>query len=465
MRKNMKRLVAAFAAAAVMTGTMPFAVFAANSYTAIHGTKTDFKKVLEIDDDTNIPQVTFNFTVTAGDAVNSTSSAKLDVFEGKNPENVVLKGPEADIGTTSGKEEGTITFTAMSKADAAADDSAGDDNNVAINDEVAGDKYYATRKAELDFSQCSFDEPGIYRYIVTENATTGAAGIVNDSTTTRTVDVYVIDNGTNLAIQGYIIYKGTVTGYPDSTDSTTVNNTEKTVEDGSTTGDMTYASSLTVDGTAGEKSVGFKNSYTTHDIEFSKEVTGNQGSKDKYFRFNIEVDGDFDDAQTFAIDTDNSVYDSAPTQTTATIYTAAEMATANGVTVSINGSDVPAVLGSALKAGKDFYLQHGQKIIITGIPEGATYTITEYPEDYVPNATVTAGTDVDATVSMDKTVVSDLTTGLTDDATVAFENHRNGVLPTGIIMSVAPVAVVGIGVLAAIVALFIGSKKRELEEE
>ncbi len=443
MRKNMKRLVAAFAAAAVMTGTMPFAVFAANAYTAIPGTTTDFKKVLEIDDDTNIPEATFNFSITAGDEVNSADSSKLDVYAGVTPGNVVLRGPE-------GAETGQITFKAMTKADAAADDAADNPDNVAIND-IAGDTYYATRKATLDFSGCSFDEPGIYRYIVTENATTGAAGIVNDTTTTRTVDVYVEDNGSGLEVTGYIIYKGTVTN-PASAETSGANS-DSIVEDGSTvTGDFTYAS----DG--GEKSIGFKNSYTTHNIQISKTVTGNQGSKDKYFKFTIKVEGDFDGAQTFAIDTVNSVYDPAPTKTTATIYEAADMATANGV-LAVSGSD--------LKTGVDFYLKDGQKIIITGIPEGANYTITEDPEDYKPTSSVEGDTklndDTDILVGADKYEVTD--DGLKADAQVAFENQRNGVLPTGIIMSVAPVAVVGIGVLAAIVALFIGSKKRELEEE
>lgn len=151
---------------------------------------------------------------------------------------------------TTGDGNGEITYTAQTMEQAISDTS------VTVTQDVDNGTYTVQKSIALDFADCGFTEPGIYRYIITESGTN--IGVQNDSVPTRTIDVYVVDDTTNnttkkLKISGYAMHSGAVTGAP-------------------TVGDPSN-----IAGAA--KSEGFQNTYPSNNLTFSKEVTGNQIAK------------------------------------------------------------------------------------------------------------------------------------------------------------------------------------------
>ncbi|MBQ3918780.1 MAG: hypothetical protein II695_03825, partial [Oscillospiraceae bacterium] len=343
-----------------------FNSYTSNGFTTYNA--TEFKKVLEIEDDGNIPAVTFTYNITLPTenkpAVYDGGTLKsLAVYKGINPQNINYKlitvndsgfntdGSTDTVGitkispATAGDPTGfELTYKAQkvtggdantvdafvpdaSTADGTSPKKAPIDDNVLINN-VKQDKtntdsnvdtYYAIKTVQMDFSGCGFTEPGIYRYYITETGSNVAGmkcGQTSDLTkaaeTVRTVDVYVEDatfmDGTveknYLRIAGYVMYVGEQTVGPNKVDPdpapTAVDpaNWQVNLEDG-----MTNTSSTTNYGKVNgaeimngtdpvQKSEGIPNFYSTNDITFGKTVTGNQGSKDKYFKFTLQLTAD-----------------------------------------------------------------------------------------------------------------------------------------------------------------------------
>ena len=97
---------------------------------------------------------------------------------------------------------------------------------------------------------------------MTETATTNQ-GVTNDKSATRTLDVYVIDKNGTLEVSSYVLHTGI---------DAPAAGTDKGSADVSNTGDK-----------LGYKSAGYTNTYDTSNLTFSKTVSGNQASRDKYF--------------------------------------------------------------------------------------------------------------------------------------------------------------------------------------
>ena len=489
---------------ALITGT----VSKSSAYSDTNGTAiaadittdntTMLKKVLEIEDGVNIPACSFTFTATAGSAVAATNST-LAVLAGVDPDKITYKTVADNSNHLAFATAGSAAITATTVTTAGSESSAipvayaandvtlGSNNaasgstitvtsdNVVLSD--GGDKtYYAEKEVELDFSKCGFTEPGVYRYIITETTTSGSAntGINNDTNTTRTLDVYVEDasyytrtgDSSNytytynkkLKIAGYVMYVGTQTAGP-SNSTTTTSGTATTMEDNTSK----IPNNLEV--ASATKSVGFKNSYETEDLTFSKTVTGNQGSKDKYFAFTVKIENAVAGTVYDVSYTDDGNTNTADGDADGTIS-----ANPNSATTCIS-SDVTQPTSIIVPAGatevtQTFYLQHGQKIAIRGLAEGTKYTITEEVEDYTASAAITGDADAAANASIATNgIVADSTTGITADTVVAYTNDRTGTIPTGILLSIAAPAGVGIVVIGGIVYLLIKNKRREAEEE
>ena len=313
------------------------------------------------------------------------------------------------------------------------------------------DEKYAQKKIEIDFSGIEFTEPGIYRYIITEAAagTNQAAGVTNDADNTRVLDVVVSDtsaeNTTKLSITNYVLH--------DSVDDSPVKGTGAT------------ADTATVAG----KSSGFTNKYETYDLEFSKTVAGNQGSKDKYFKFDLAVSNA--KGAEITVDGQGTTFLAAPEKSTSTIYTEAAMNTAN------TKDDDTERTGQQLKADESgeitvsFYIKHGQSVKLLGLPAGAKYTVTEAQEDYTPSVAVSetiaegASYTADAAANAARNGISDSDTGIQGNTTAAFTNTREGTIPTGILSNVAlPVGIIVLGVVGAAGSIIYIKKKKSEEE-
>ena len=86
-----------------------------------------------------------------------------------------------------------------------------------------------------------------------------------------------------------------------------------------------------------------------------------------------------------------------------------------------------------------------------GLNAGAVCTVTENPDDYTATRSLDGGAAVSGATSGNVT--------LNSDHSVAFTNTRNGIIPTGIIMTIAPFAI-GICVFGAVFIFIIVRRKR-----
>lgn len=496
---------------------------------------TEIKKVLVVPDDATIPECGFTFTATAGTAITPAAEGKLPVFAGVNPEkikwNIVTPSSNAFPNTFTNEN---VTALDVTKVETGTTSSAANveyvpnvvttgikdanignsttlktpTDNVVI---MKGDDetYYAVKEFQLDFSECVFTEPGVYRYILTESNETGTGakanmGITNDENLTRTLDVYVEDASyyteaenvvtfhPTLRITKYILYTGNITDAPKKADSATAGTDPTTkFEDGSERTDE-YGLDNEVEAVAGKKSVGFKNTYKTNKLKITKTVTGNQGSRDQYFKFTLKSTTDsINNENLYFYVAKNTVNDTTITNITtglttvneATPYEATDInsfiilpATANLSSDSIVG----VFTGRQLHDGIDIYLQHDQCITITGLPKDIQYSITEEGKDYSVSASVKSGTGFDN--HSDETKGNDGTytdgtaitatrvgtdnnwkvedTRLIDNAQIDFTNEKEGVIPTGVILSVAAPVIIGIIAAAGIIAIFMRKRRK-----
>ena len=415
MKKNaVKGSLGAIALASAMTMSMGTPVFALqlpnvpNEYsTEIGGTKTTtFDKYLVMDEQAEVPNASFTYAVTAGAAkAYDVAGKKFAVLAGVDADKVTMAG----VGT---KTAGTITYKPG--------DETLNDANALVKDYDNLTEKYAKKTATLDFSACRFTEPGIYRYIVTESGTNQA--VTNDADATRVVDVYVNDasgEGENkLTIAGYVLHSSA-----DEDITLGENN-------GST--DTNVAS----------KSQGFTNSYDTSDILISKMVSGNQASRDKYFEFTVNI--------TDAVP--GTVYDVDLSRADATTKTNAATITAN------EGKTNPATLtvGADGTVTQKFYLAHNQAIVIQGVAKDSKYKVTENAEDY-------KSTPADAIDNTEGRGDATSGTVASQNIRTGYMNTRDGVIPTGVIMTVAPFAAVTL--LGGAGAVTMVMKKKKSEEE
>lgn len=387
--------------AMLLNGTTVFA--AGTNYGTIEGTKTTtFDKYLVMDSQANVPNATFSYTVTAGTVKDyNVEGNKFQVLAGVDADKITMAG----VGTTTAN---TIAYTPE-------DTTANDENTKVKNYDKTKEKY-ALKTATLDFSKVQFTEPGVYRYIITENDTNQQA-ITNDANPTRVLDVYVYDASTEtekkLTIKGYVLHAS---------------------ED-----EITSGENLGTTGTDPEgKSQGFTNEYDTSDLTFKKEVAGNQASHDKYFKFTVKITGAVK-GTVYTVDVTGA--DNQSQKNAATIADNAEKENVKTMTVEEDGT-----------ISQDFYLQHGQEIKIQGIAKDTKYDVTENKEDYKSEAAVVTGY-TDAAKGTIESI----------DLKTSYKNTREGTIPTGVIMTVAPFAAVTLLGAAGMVTIKMRKKEDDAE--
>lgn len=397
------KLGAAFSAAAISVvlflGTASPAMAA--DYEPAQGTSTNFNKYLVLDAEETVPNATFSFTAAPG-AARAATETTVEVLPG--------------IGNPAVSD---VTFSPSdpTKTEAAAE--------ADVKRKLTEDKKFATKQATVDFSDIFFPSPGIYRYIITETAseTDAAAGIIHDTPAERVLDVYVIKGEGALEVTTYILH-ATAVDVPVSG------------------GEGSYAE---------DKTDGFTNEFAPipeepKDLRIAKTVTGSRGSRDKYFAFTVTVT-DIADEDTFQVsladDGDDTTNDG----------NADAVSGNNKATIPENaGKPNPtSVTGAQLKAGVTFYLHHGQNIVIRGLSPEASYTVTENAEDY--KSEDTEGKTNSGTIG---TVAGDGSI-----AEAGFTNTRDGIIPTGILLSVIPGIVIILGGAAGLILVKTRKRKRE----
>ena len=469
--KKYRRFAAIIASAAVIASlaAVPMSASAAGTTYSSTLTTENGKKVTTLDKylvmkaDANVPNAQFTFSVAPGTAIAADkTSGTLAVLAG--------------IGTPV-LTNGTMTFSTADTATAEASKGA-DDTPVFVTADTSDEKY-VKKTLTLDFSGVAFTEPGVYRYLITETGTNQGItnGYVDASTTetVRTLDVYVEDAGTTVAegtdagkpqlkITGYVMYNGTQTGAPkaEASESAAAPNNGAEVA-GATKNDT------------------ITNVYSSQDLTFGKAVTGNQGSKDKYFKYTVEISNI--SAQNAKLSVDLTGADSAvpasPNAATKTDYAGkvnpAVLIADTTKTIAADGYTAEAVTtGEApdtvttYKITAEYYLQHGQYITIQGLPKGASYSVTEDEEDYTKTSGITKDlSTLDWNGESGNDALSDAASGTIADADIhtGYTNDRSGTIPTGILSTVAgSLGIVALGI-AGVAGGAVYLKKKKSEEE
>ena len=392
---------------------------ASSAYTPVKGTSCNFNKYLIMDAGDSVPNATFSFTVAPGTArsADTADNSVMQVLAGVGTPTIadVTFAPSDSTATAAGTNI-DVARTQEDRTGTAGTDTVQLDS---------GEKY-ATKQAAVDFSSVSFNEPGIYRYIITEtaNADHAAAGIIHDTDTDRVLDVYVTDNGGTLEVSAYVLH----------TD-------DEDVAIGNSMGSADVAA-------AGEaledKTDGFTNEYTSKDLKVEKEVSGNQASRDKYFEFTVTATN-VTDADSYVV----SLADDNDANTNDGSADAKSGTTAATIEANQDKTNPTTVTGAQLKEGVKFYLHHNQSVVVRGLPLNANYTVTENAEDYASE--VKSGDTNSGTIG---TVA-----GENKMATAGFTNTRNGVIPTGVMLTVVP----GVAIVAVALVGLIALKRKKDE--
>ena len=424
-KKRFLTTLAAAALAASMLSALPASAENYDSTKWATGSSTTLKKYLVIDKDAIVPAATFTYSIAPGEAVNYSGTDTIAAYAG--------------VGADTGNKLITISSASFTSASAttagAADD--GITNST--------DKKYASADFTLDFKDVKFKEPGVYRYVLTE---TGAgttdnlgAGISHVGNYQKTLDVYVTDNNGTLSVESYVLYNKVIDTAPAISDDTAL---DDKVDRRSTTNTA--------------KTDGFVNEFACQSLSFAKKVAGNQGSKDKYFKFTVAITNA--NGATLTVNAAKSSFEATTSQNSATVYTTTVMDAAN--TVDQSTADGQQLVIASDSASYDFYLQDGQYITIDGLPVGASYEVAEAAEEYTSEAANEDGKKFTLGTIEFKDAASG-TIGTADVAT-GYTNTKNGTIPTGVILSIAGPAVVGLAVIGGLIFMIIKRKKEDSED-
>lgn len=271
--------------------------------------------------------------------------------------------------------------------------------------------------AAITLGTTGLTHAGVYKYTITEQ--TGTYKGVSYDTTPKDLFVYVgyAADDTNQAGPLQVLY-------------TVVVDEDNTEYDGGKTNNVV-------------------NDYGVEDsddklgnLTIEKTVTGAQGDKESDFQFTIKINGQTGEKYAATVYTKGAdgTYPATSTET----YT---FETGNSKTIAMH---------------------HGEKIVITGLSADDTYEISEVEADQNGYTTTVTGANANDTfdiVDEDKISTGSIATVATDDdgdkvdanKTIVYTNKRDASTPTGIVMNVAPYALL---VVVAVAGCFVFLRKR-----
>ncbi len=370
MKRRFTTALVMLLAFALLIGTTAITASAETTYEPIGGSTTIVKNLI-VDGNTNIPNITFNYTIRRGTPQDATATT-IEILESP------LGG--GSIGPAVFSNDDTASAIAGIPSDA-------DPSN------PTADKKYAQKSVAITFPVGTFTKPGVYRFVINET-NNNLPGVTYDANPTRYLDVFVVANENNeLSVESYVLRDA----------ATDIGKNGEYVED------------------PGVKSSGYTNSLTQYDFDFSKTISGNQADKNKRFKFTLTITG-------------------------------ANPGTYPIIAHDVTGNPTTITVGANGTATAEYSLTDGSTVKVIGLNAGAVCTVTEIPDDYTATHSLDGGEAISGESSGEVTLAD-------SDHSVAFTNTREGIIPTGIIMTIAPFAI-GICGFGAIIIFIICRRKR-----
>lgn len=452
--KSILKMLSAVVTTGMISAAMALPTLAAGTpYDPIAAQDATFNKYLLLETDMKVPTLNFNYTV---------KSDEVTAIVPDDPDHLPLyAGPSI---TTTGATP--VTYPNIATVSFSGTDTAEDSTL------LTG---YSTYKKTItvDFGEgndkVTFNEPGVYRYYIKEVKDANAAGLYydvdldatklrTDGDLYRTLDVYVEDNtsdsGKKLKVTGYIMYDGKVTTAPNASATAVAGDANAAITDTQT---IEVNGTTTPGVTGANKTDNYVNFYDAFSLTFGKEVTGNQGSKDKYFKLSLSLTSPVD--VEFTVD----------------ISKADASITGNSATTYSNVSNVTTITATAGDpVSTDFYLQDGQYITVKGIPAGTVYALTEVEEGYKKTATIAESLSTfsvntandDPKVTYEELIDNVSGTITNKDIYTGYTNAKDGILPTGILVKATPVIVIAVLAIAGVVFFAVrNAKNKDLDDE
>lgn len=412
------------------------------------GNSVSFDKVIRVETDNgemvDQPDVVWTYTVagvTNNQKINVGGASESAAFEvGKtkivdknNQEMIVLAGQDSQIDTANSDLKAEFKANSF--------DLAGTEGST-LKDFKDGLK--------ISFKPAAFATPGVYRFVVTEGAATGANsgdveamkvnvdGVEKPYQTQRFLDVYVRlkDGSADREIYGYVLHSGDTLVSSNATGNKHTGDKNSGFDgDGNKTGKRDTPQGYT--------------RYTPRKIKIDKKISG-MINKDNLFPFTVNLFHNPVNGGAAYDNPDLQVKVKLPRQSNYTVKKA---------------SDIPG-LGAKLK--------DGDSLEIIGLPKTTTYNVKEnnntaltiksdvrFSEDVaheIPD-TVTA---VSETVlpTKDSTERGEGKSLVQKDSHVAYHNHIDEITPTGVVLTVAPYAMM-LAVAGSMGFMFFNRKKEE----
>lgn len=416
-----------------------------DAFNAVENTVQLTKSIVFINSETtNVyePNITYTYTITGVDVTDGAVTV-TDEHTATPAHQVVVN--DGNTTYVSGGTTKTVTFA---------------DGNAFVNATSAGTEL--TKNFTFSFNTSAFPHAGVYRFLITETVNTNAreiAGVVSSATyaPARYLDVYVRNGSSGYEIYGYVLFEAS-TGDQDISGTTTKSNGwVNTAASGAAPADVDV--------------------YTTYNATVSKTTTGSLADKTHYFPVTVTFTNTAADSSSVnygritKIRTDKN--DKATGLTGTTTWTGTpDTSQASNAYVALNGATAVTV-GGTFKDGGELYFY--------GIPADTTinaeetndtydvYTATAVVDSAGSNASLSykttssaeAATGTSASLSQTGTAKLETASAITATKTIAFTNTLSEISPTGVVLRVAPFALMlGVGIFLLLV-----SKKRRHPEE
>lgn len=440
MKKQLLKTTAAIALATAMI-ISPLTMKEARA--AVTAEKMSFTTDLVMKKNCNVPNVTFNYTITKGEGKGNVEAPPA------NAELPVITSSDTTPSTAS--QTFSLAFgkdATSGNYDPTIDEDANDVSSYHAKFATTqqDDEKFVEKTVYIDFSNVGITTPGIYRYVLQQEVKDKASGegvnydlhaakdgngsetrnleasYDNDGAKgsgTRYIDLYVTKDETSNDVQYHYLMHTSDTAYATNTEA------------------------------ASDKSAGFINTYDSYDLTITKQVTGNQGNKNDYFKFRIALNNE-NVQKTVNIDLSKASQSLS--------YKNSTVNNPTSLTITDHTSSA------------DFYLKDGQSVTIKGISWHAGYTVNEDEKDASEKsynvAAKFSSSSQDKVSNNAEIRLNEENYSMTDDlfagdSEIIYTNKRQGNVPTGVIMSVLPgLAVVAVGAIGII--YFARKKKRHI---